>query len=434
MKNSKYALLIICYLFISIAKVHSQEVNNDSIIKLADTYLTELTKLKQLNGVFLLKKGDKLILHKAYNLQEDTTSTLYVTKKSQFDLRSVAKLIAKDGIHKLALEKKIDLIENVATYIPEFPKEKNITITHLLNHTSGLAREFVNTPIPALQMTNKDVLVYITEQPLEFSPGTEERYSNLGFQLIYYLLGEVSNTSYAQFIRTNYFTPLQMQHSGSNFNDNKAVKNSYAFGHYLNDDKTVSCVCEFPDDDIKMGHLFSTAQDLDYLLSSFKEGTHDHLIDNGIIMHAGGTRGKRAYVERDFNNDHQIIFLTNYDAIPFQKIVQDLQNILKGNSIVMPKIVNRKETNIEASILKQYEGTYDLVDAGHILLTFKLIEGQLHVFQKGKDKGALSPESSTIFFDDPRSEESIEFIKDSLGNWSILVDFQGIRFKGIKKN
>jgi hypothetical protein len=153
---------------------------------------------------------------------------------------------------------------------------------------------------------------------------------------------------------------------------------------------------------------------------------------DGIISQAGGTRGKRAYVERNFKEDYSIIFLANFDDLPFERLVQDLQNIVMNKEVRIPKEVNRTSTEVTASILKKYEGTYDLIDAGHLMLTIKLENDSLFLYQKEKNNGVLYPESETVFYGDPSSEESIEFAKDSLGDFYMLVDFQGVQWKGIK--
>ena len=57
-----------------------------------DTYFSKLTDLRQFNGVVLAYKGDEVVLHQAYNLQGNTSST-FVTTEAQFDIHSVSKLM-----------------------------------------------------------------------------------------------------------------------------------------------------------------------------------------------------------------------------------------------------------------------------------------------------------------------------------------------------
>ena len=107
-----YFIITICFC-ISCNQVLTKKIDisvrNDSIAYKADLYLKKLTDLKKFNGVVLLKKGNEVLLERAYNLTSDSLSSLYVTKSSQFDLRSVAKLFAKISLVKLVEEGKIDL-------------------------------------------------------------------------------------------------------------------------------------------------------------------------------------------------------------------------------------------------------------------------------------------------------------------------------------
>lgn len=355
-----------------------------------------------------------------------------MSESSQFDLRSVAKLFAKISILKLEKEGKINRKNSIDNYIEDFPNGNNITIKHLMNNTSGLPRKFKNTTKNYIELNPKDIIELAKKEKLEFIPGAKEQYSNIGFQLLYYIIGKLHNSTFHQYLKNNYFTPLKMLNSGSNFEKKNTVKNNYAFGHYYNKDKKIICECSFPLDEMRMGNLYSTVDDLDTFLVYLDTVNHKDLMHKGSISHAGGTRGKRAYVERNFVDNYSIIFLTNYDNIPFEKLVKNLQSIMKGDSIKMPKFINRKSSNISTKVLKKYEGTYDFIEAGHLILTIKLENDSLYIYQKGENKGVLYPENDTIFFGDKSSEESIKFIKNNSEKYHILMDFQGVQWKGIK--
>lgn len=431
----KYILLIFFSTFLSCNSNQNTKKDFitselDSISYKADTYMSKLTELKRFNGVLLLKKEGEVILRKTYNISKDTSSTLFVSKKSQFDLRSVGKLFAKVSVLKLEKENKLNRKEPIENYIKDFPNGNKITIKHLMNNTSGLPRKFTKTNKNFIELTSEEVIALAKKEKLEFTPGTKEQYSNIGFQLLYYIIGKVNNNNFYDYLNDSYFMPLKMLKSGSNFY-NTENKTTYAYGHYL-DDKDIICECSFPDDEMRTGNLYSTVNDLDTFLAHLDTINHKDLIYKESISHSGGTRGKRAYVERNFIDDYTIIFLANYDAIPFEKLVKDLQSILRNKEVKMPKSINRKTSHVTTKILKKYEGTYDFVEAGHLIITLKLENDSLFVYQKGKNNGVLYPENETTFFGDKSSEESIKFIKNKDGEYNILMDFQGVQWKGIK--
>lgn len=395
----------------------------------ADTYFLKLTALGNFNGVVLLKKGEDIILKKAYNLQSDRTSTLYVDENSQFDLRSIAKLFAKLSVIQLEAEDQLSKEDKLSRFLPDFPNANKISINHLMTNTSGLPRSFEDSEKPYIELSPEEVMVLASKSKLEFEPGEQELYSNVGFQLLYSIIGKVTDSSFEAYIYQQFFKPLGMSNSGSNFYDGKDRKHQYAYGHFDKNDEIV-CECTYPDDEMKMGNLFSTAEDLDKFLSSLDNTIYQDLIHEGIVAHAGGTRGKRAYVERNYNKDYTLIFLSNYDQIPFEQIIKDARLILEEKEVVMPEAVNRKSIELSAKILKKYQGTYDLVDAGHILLDIKFENDSLYVYQKGKNNGVIVPETKTVFFSDPTKKESIEFVENEKGTFDMLIDFQGVQWRG----
>ena len=329
----------------------------DTIRETTDLYMSKLTELKNFNGVVLLKKQGQVILNKAYNFSSDSASSFFVWKESQFDLRSVAKLFAKVSLVNLEQDRKLNKETALDSLIPGFPRGDEITVVHLMNHNSGLPRELAETNLKPIDMTPEDVIRLAAAEPLEFEPGTNSQYSNVGYQLLYYIIGRAHGSSFVDYLRETYFAPLNMTQSGSNFDDPKGSKTQYAYGHYLKEADSIICVCSFPDDEMRMGNLYSTTGDLDSFLSSLDSTKHKEIMVDGIISQAGGTRGKRAYVERNFKEDYSIIFLANFDDRPFERLVMDLQQQVMNKEVRIPKEVKRTSTEVMASMLNKYAGT-----------------------------------------------------------------------------
>ena len=106
-----------------------------------DEYFEALTKLKKFNGGVLVQRDGKVVLHKAFNMEQDVNSSLYVSENSQFDIHSISKLMAKACIVNLEKAGLITREDKVSKYISDFPKGKMISIQNLLDNTSGLPRE-----------------------------------------------------------------------------------------------------------------------------------------------------------------------------------------------------------------------------------------------------------------------------------------------------
>ena len=435
MKIRSIIILTLIGLSIACSKVKKSESDQaDDQFKITDTidqYMNALTDLQQFNGVLLIEDSSGNVFTKAYNIEDANVPSLAVGIKYQFDLRSIAKLFAKASLIKLENEGKISLDQKLADFFPKFPRGDEITIDHLMHHQSGLGRELSHYEGFSADLSPEEVVSLIHKEKLEFEPGTESRYSNLGFQLLYKIIGDVSGGTYAYYLRKNFFDPIGMKYSGSHYLDPKGKLNKYADGHFRDKNDNIQKV-EKDNSDMQQGHTYSTVEDMRKFLDYISENKiYNELIEGESISHAGGTKGKRAWVYYNPLKDYKIIFLANYDDIPFSPLTRDLINIMEGKQVEIPAEVNRKATEVADSVLKKYVGTYDFVDAGHIVIQVKLEGGKLKAYQKGNFAGDLIPENDSTFFWDPKSKESFIFTKDENGNQKALMDFQGVRWDGV---
>lgn len=413
-----------------------------------DAYMRALTEMGQFNGVLYVSMGDSLILHKAYNTGAYTaeawtgrdgnatkshdTHHLTVEEHSQFDLRSVSKLLAKTALYEMEAEGKIDLNGPLSQYLQGFPFGDDVTIKQLMDHSSGLPRELTDLPDDALSLSPDEVIALIKKESLEFEPGTEFRYSNPGYQLLYYLIGKIAGKPYPQVLRERYFERLKMQGTGSHFLDPESRLSDYAYGHYLSNDR-LKVVESLEREDMQLGHLFSTAEDMARFISYLAQSPVGELLESeGAITHAGGSRGKRAWVYSDAEKHVTIVFLANIDMIPFEKLTSDLVRMMNGEEVAIPQPVSRVAAGVDPGVLETYTGTYDFVDAGHLILEFSMENDSLVAWQKGQRAGALIPENDSVFFWDPKSAESVMFKTDSTGVLKAYMDFQGVRWEGSK--
>jgi CubicO group peptidase (beta-lactamase class C family) len=433
----KYPLVFISVLFLIGCEQQANKQHNNAVETYQnlsdsiDTHMKALTELKQFNGAILVEKEGEVLLKKAYNLKNDSIESLRVTVDSQFDLRSVAKLIAKACLVKLESEGLIFDTMTIDKIYPQFPRGSEITINQLMHHESGLGRELTGFNGTMIELSPQEVVDLIHKEELEFDPGTDVRYSNLGFQLIYYMIAKLSNQTFPDFVRTQFFDPLEMDRSGSHFLDAENKLTNYANGHTVKDGKMIP-ILALEAEDMQNGHFYSTVTDMHRLLKYLSANKLFHkMAEDGIITHAGGSRGKRAWVYSDLKKDYQIVFLANYDEIPFSDLTKGLIDIMEGIPVEIPAKVDRKAVKLPQSQLALYEGTYDFVDADHITLTFKVENGAFNAYQKGELAGELKAENDSTFFWDASSKESVVFRKEANDTIYALMDFQGVRWKGI---
>ena len=99
------------------------------------------------------------------------------------------------------------------------PRLRKVTVRHLLTHTAGWDREKSYDPMfRAFEIAEemglrgpadaRQICQYMLGQPLDFDPGTDHVYSNLGYSLLGRLLEDVTGENYEEVVRKEIFTPL----------------------------------------------------------------------------------------------------------------------------------------------------------------------------------------------------------------------------------
>lgn len=121
-----------------------------------------------------------------------SAQTAAVNPDTYYRVGSVSKIFTALGILKLAEEDRLKLQDPVSKYLPWFnisshpAWSRQITLYHLLTHTSGISREF-GCPFSEVQgawIPMKSVEECVNNQEIFFKPGTSLKYSNLGFALL----------------------------------------------------------------------------------------------------------------------------------------------------------------------------------------------------------------------------------------------------------
>lgn len=136
-----------------------------------------------------------------------------VTMTTNFRLASVTKQFTAAAILLLFEEQRLSLEDSVRKWLPSLPDLATpITIRHLLTHTSGLIDyEDVIPASMTRELHDQDVLALLErESKLYFEPGASYRYSNTGYALLALIVEKSSGVTFASFLKTRIFEPLEM--------------------------------------------------------------------------------------------------------------------------------------------------------------------------------------------------------------------------------
>lgn len=166
-------------------------------------------------GVVAVVRSGQLIWNEAYGYHT-YDKRAKVALNSIFDLASLTKPLAIGLATILLLEEGvISLDDKVSNWITEFnvSEKKQITIEHLLRHTSGLPpyRTYVD-----IYKSRSSILNAIKNEPLIDKPGNRTIYSDLGYILLGEIITKITGKKLDEYLANNIFVPLRLNDTGFN--------------------------------------------------------------------------------------------------------------------------------------------------------------------------------------------------------------------------
>ncbi|SFB19119.1 serine hydrolase domain-containing protein [Algoriphagus aquimarinus] len=222
-----------------------------------DQMLDQTLSANQVPGlVALIVKDGKIVYHEAKGLA-DVPSGTKMAKDQIFRIASQSKAITSTAVMMLWEEGKFKLDDPISKYIPEFanpqiltgfrygdssystkPSPREITIRHLLTHTSGLGYGMIdgNEQMKMIYQKAGIVDLFTTEPvkiadnikklaklPLHHEPGSKYTYS-LGLDVMGYFVEIISGMPFDEFLQTRIFDPIGMKNTGFYLNEAQGKK------------------------------------------------------------------------------------------------------------------------------------------------------------------------------------------------------------------
>lgn len=174
-----------------------------------DNPITHAIAEKKLpGGVLLVEHDGKVLVHRAYGNRALEPKREPMTKDTIFDAASLTKAVATAPSIWLLIERgKIGLDTPAKTYLPEL-QDGEITIRHLLTHTSGLRP---NVDLREEWRGYDEGLRRAFAEVPRNRPGAVFRYSDINYTLLGEIVRRVSGQSLDAFARANIFEPLGMK-------------------------------------------------------------------------------------------------------------------------------------------------------------------------------------------------------------------------------
>jgi CubicO group peptidase (beta-lactamase class C family) len=338
-------------------------ITNPAFQEVRATILEAITNGEIPSMSVAVAQGGEVIWEEAFGWA-DREKMIPATPHTMYSMASISKPITTTGLMVLVERGEVDLAEPVNRYIAPaeltaFEGEASAaTVTHILNHTSGLPVHYSvfyqdeagrQAPTFTESIRRYGILVH--------PPGTGYQYANFGFALADHIITKVSERPYEEFMKTEVFLPLGMTHTsidvGPGLEEYAAVRYDGAgdpVPFYISDHPGASQVYSSAHDLIRFGlfHLGHTLPEQTQIISSesidLMKRDSDPNPENDryglgwflsgdeygypIAWHTGSMRGTNTMLKFVPGEDIAVVVLVNTSSDLRQKIPRDIIGVL----------------------------------------------------------------------------------------------------------
>lgn len=401
-----------------------------------DAVMAEYARLDVFSGTVLVARGGDIVYAEAFGEANKDHHVANILE-TRFNIGSIGKTFTGVAIMQLVERAKLELAAPVVRYLPNFPYGDDITIHHLLSHTSGLANYMAHPEYRSRMAQLRqidDLLPLIYDQELVFdTPGEAYSYSNSGIVVLGAVIEKVTGQPYPQYVHDNILAPAGMTDTGINFWDrvvpNRAMGYTKSFSGQISSaiflvppasadggiETTVLDMLKFDralngetllSDDSKARMFTPNLRGYGYCWRISEIGGHR------TVGHQGGAPGVSASFKRYPDDDVTIIVLSNYSDGAIQPS-RTLEAIVFGLPYAAPKrplgevlyreIVDGKvdsSAGVEAIIEREGarpHSSIPLNQLGYELLGSGDVDGAIAAFEA----------NASLFPDDPNSFDSL---------------------------
>lgn len=215
--NASIILFIIVFsgILLPAGKVFAQDAVKDAEKMIDATVAPVIENIKIPGLAVAVSMPDGTVIEKYYG-KANIEYNAPVDKDTVFNIGSLSKTFTALAIMILKEQGKLDVNDSITKYVPNCPKWKNITLRHLMQHTSGIKSITEVEPFSGNQMKDwkpEEVVAMLKPLKLDFETGTNAQYSNSGCILLSMVIEKASGMKYNEFLWNYIASPLGMKHT-----------------------------------------------------------------------------------------------------------------------------------------------------------------------------------------------------------------------------
>lgn len=437
--HSKRASVVVALFVLVSSVVSSASAQTDKV----DEYVKAEMEQQRIPGLSLaVVRNGEVIKAKGYGLA-NVEHNVAATADTIYQSGSVGKQFTATLVMMLVEEGKMSLDDHISKYIADAPEIwKDITLRHLLTHTSGLSNKLYDHISMRQDYTEDELVKQIAALPLDFQPGEKWSYSNPGYVMLGILVHKATGKFYGDLLRERIFGPLGMTTarviSEADIVPNRAAGYRLVEGELKNQEWVSPSLNTTAD-----GALYFTVLDMakwDAALSTeklLKRASLDLMwtpakLNDGkverygfgwglgetrghrVVQHGGGWQGFSTQITRYVDDKLTVVVLTNLAGASPQKIAKGVAGLYEAELAA----IERTAIRLEPAIFDAYVGEYEL---GPDTVVKVSREGDRFWLEApGQARMELFAESETSFFL-KGFDVQIKFAKDAGGALALLL-------------
>jgi len=397
-------------------------------------------------AVVVMEQG-KVILSEGYGIA-NLEWNIPISPDTVFRVGSITKQFTAAGIMLLQEQGKLSVSDSITEYLDDYPTHGHeITIEHLLTHTSGIM-SYTNLPgymeggDIRRDVSTEELIEVFDDLPMEFAPGTSWNYNNSGYVLLGAIIEKVSGETYAEFIEKHITTPLGLANTSY---ENSNIVPRRAAGYFADGEDTyVNAAYLSMTQPHSAGSLISTVGDLakwnDALVNgelvskdSYEQMTAGFRLADGklypygfglglgklrgqaVIAHSGGIHGFSAYGLWHPEKQVYVAVLTNANGYsPGPTTVGKKV----AAAIIGDPYPRRTAITLDESKMSSYVGSY--AGDGAPPVEISIVDGGLQLsFGDFATFDLLAEDDDTFFIDDSLVIVNVQWQGDEVSGLSV---------------
>lgn len=309
------------------------------LLRRTATLLDSVSAKGEFSGVVVIARNGNAVFQRAYGMADRETSRRNTTETA-FNLGSINKIFTATAIRQLAADGKVHLDSALIKYLPDYPNPdvaRKVTLRQLMTFRSGIGGDIFGVPASGRRHDithNRDYLPLFVKEPLQFEPGTQQRYSNAGYIILGLVVEAVSGEDYYRYVQRHIYEPAGMTHTAAYFAD--SLPASVALGYTRNEGASSVSPQDaglrrntelLPGRGSAAGGGYSTAQDLLRFAEAMRKKTVPGAPPGGIGA-AGGAPGINAMLETDLAGGYDVVVLANLDPPAAERVARTIRGWL----------------------------------------------------------------------------------------------------------